>query len=367
MTSTVQKKSLIQPPENLKEAIDWVLRVSGRDNGRNDNDAIKDLAEEVIKLLDKDAGEVAGGVLRVMGENLKKVVEGLKKNHSQIPSRGLQGYLSNVKTYFTTVSHYGTAVPEERRKSFIKWLERDATKGTGGPISALADKLKQFMGCKGPKQFSGEGLIDKSNTYTSAYLENTTWANVPETNRSTCALMFLGIVPMLFLFLAYLYWQCTDTKGWKDMTHDESGSSGPGKDDLKMFFEAIGYKNCKINDSKKKGFDIAGFLESAFSELQTAYTEAKPNHPQNGSPSYPAFLGKLQDKAPTSTPSTDSPLSCCHLIASNFFTPNDTYDVKSTSPASPSFAGYSGLTALAGGAYGFNLGGLGTFMSALLA
>ncbi|GIX62726.1 uncharacterized protein BcabD6B2_21610 [Babesia caballi] len=358
----------------LKEAIDWVIQI------KNDNGAIKGLAEEVIKLLDKDAGDVAREVLEVMGKSFDKVVGELRY------TPGVSGYIPRYfvkqrKVGLQTVVDYGSAIETEKLEQFKQWLQKDVN-SNNGPITQLAEKLKDLLGYNGSNGFSGNGLIKNgSGHYTSAYLENTTWSIVSESDKKSCALIFLGIAPMIFLFVAYLYWQCEGTGGnWKDMTHDSNSGSGSGKDDLKRFFDSIGYKDCKLNQQKKKGSDIASLMDSAFSKFNTAHQAAKTDNgnaysqpaffelesAKPAAKSYRAFLNELVMSARPASPS-EYPLTCCHMIASTFFIANDTYIVEPTSPATPSFAGYSGLTALAGGAYGFNLGGLGTFMSALLA
>ncbi|GIX62722.1 uncharacterized protein BcabD6B2_21570 [Babesia caballi] len=350
------RKSLTDPPKNLKEAIDCVLRVSGRDNGNNDDQAIKGLAEELITLLDKDAGEVARGVLGVMGGTFDKVVGDLKTIEATVYSKALQTYLSNVKRYFTTVSDYGTAVPEQRRKTFIKCLENDAKNGTGGPVSALADGLKKFIGYGNNGQPAGNGIIKNGGSYQSAY-HGKQWSDI-EDQKNVCANIFLGVAPLIFYLLPFLYWKCklTDEGGWT--------SKKLSDEPLKKFMEKMGFKT-ELNDSKKDS-EVATLIGSTcFSELETAYNAAKKGMP-NPDPYYATVIRKLELSQTKLCPST-SPLSRCYRIVSPFFTPNSTYDVQSSSPATPSFLGYSGLGALAGGAYGFNLGGLGTFMSALLA
>ncbi|GIX62159.1 variant erythrocyte surface antigen-1 family protein [Babesia caballi] len=355
--------SLTTPPTNLKEAIDWVIKIS------TENGAIKGLAEELLKLLDKDAKDVAEGVLRVMGKSLKGVVEGLKKSHSQIPSRGLQGYLSNSKTFLDTVSHYGTAVPEQRRKTFIKWLEKDATKGTGGPISTLADGLKKFIGYQGNGKPDSTGIIKSRNSYQSAY-DGKQWSDV-EDQKNVCAKIFLGVAPLIFYLLPFLYWKCklpaNEDCGWKEknLNHEP----------LQKFMgsEAIGFK-AELHESKKGSHVTTLIGSTCFKEIETAYEQGKKEAQKNLStktlsmePYYATVIRHLEQSATSKPSPSTSPLSCCFAIASPFFTPNPLYIVEFTSPATPSFLGYSGLSTLAGGAYGFNLGGLGTLMSALLA
>ncbi|GIX63843.1 variant erythrocyte surface antigen-1 family protein [Babesia caballi] len=43
-------KTLTEPPENLKDAIDWVLWISGSDRERISKGGIKDLSEQIIRM-----------------------------------------------------------------------------------------------------------------------------------------------------------------------------------------------------------------------------------------------------------------------------------------------------------------------------
>ncbi|GIX63392.1 variant erythrocyte surface antigen-1 family protein [Babesia caballi] len=334
-------KKLTTPPKNLKEAIYWVLRVS-------ELRQIDQLAAALVKLLDKDAGEVARGVLGVMGKSITDLAYKLGQveevsawgdNVQRKPFKVLVSYLQTFKGNLEHVRDYGSRVSEEQLGKLKAWL----TGQPSGPIGKLADGLKTFVN-------TNYGIFQ--NPYASKYDKNqATWPTQPS-EKETCALIFVGIAPMLFYVLTYLYWQCAEDGKWKELQNESNGSSS-GKSDLKRFFDSIGYNDCKVNDSKKRGSDIATVLKSAFAELE--------NHVKLA---YPKYLGALFEKTCSES---SLPLSCCHLIASPLFTPNPPHRVHSSSPAAPSFLGYSGLTALAGGAYGFNLGGLGTFVSGLLA
>ncbi|GIX62390.1 extracellular matrix-binding ebh [Babesia caballi] len=346
-------KFLTQPPENLKEAIDWVLRVSGRDSKNNENDAIKGLAKEVKKLLSNDAREVAEGVLRVMGENLKKVVGDLKQLHgkNEISTFVLRGLLKRVHTNLKHVSDYGSAASPALIKKLCGLLQKDVESPGEGPIGKLVKGISTLIGCKAYNQFTGQGLIKQNGgPYTSAYPSASHWNNISEPDRRACALMFMGIGPILFLFLTYLYWNCEQSNGhWKSSSFSGSVSS----DALSAYLDAMGFKHAEFNQQKNQASQIAEVLKQAFSELNENVTSA-----------YSCYLGRLLNEAITND---NFPLSLSYLIATSFFTPNDTYTVEISSPATPSFLGYSGLAALGSGAYGLNLAGLGTFMSALLA
>ncbi|GIX62715.1 variant erythrocyte surface antigen-1 family protein [Babesia caballi] len=351
------QKKLTQPPKDLKEAIDWVLRVSGKDvsNGSDEGQkAIGGLAEELIKLFDKDAGEVARGVLSVMGENLKKVVGDLGKRGTSTDMPGYipKYFLNQSLVGFQAVADYGSAIDLKKLDKFKKWFKQDVERNVG-PITQLADALRKFLGYgNSTVTFDGSGIIKQNgNLYQKAY-GDASWPRKPDEQR-TCALIFLGIAPMLFLFLAYLYYWCEGHEGWS------SQNFTGGSTTLSKYMTAIGFDGEYLSTTKNNGSQVAEILTKAFQKELTNDNVKTQSH-------Y-AFQESLLQAAKEKSSPSDSPLSCCFTIATPFITPNDTYDVQSTSPAIPSFLSYSGPAVLAGGAYGLNLGGLGTLMSTLLA
>ncbi|GIX61203.1 variant erythrocyte surface antigen-1 family protein [Babesia caballi] len=104
--------SLADCPSNLKEAIDWLLRVTGKDGRGSDNTAA--LAKAVKELLGDAGKEVnsLSGTDRMNGNELKKLKDGLEK----------------AKT----------------------WFEKDVEGGlfgnSPGPIGRLSDGLAGFIG-----------------------------------------------------------------------------------------------------------------------------------------------------------------------------------------------------------------------------
>ncbi|GIX66389.1 variant erythrocyte surface antigen-1 family protein [Babesia caballi] len=352
-------KKLTEPPQNLKEAIDWVLRLSGRDSGQENGDAIKGLSEELIKLLDKDASEVASEVDGIFS----KARSGLQ---SATQKDAREAFM--FKSYLSDITRYGRTLNVDDLGHFKKALQKDVSnpgEQSGGPISKLADGLKTLIGYQqnGQKPNGTNGI--GSQNYESSYnSDNATWKSLTSSQREDCALILLGTMPVLYFGLSYLYWWCTagsnSDPGWSQHKIDGSGGSPPqNQQALKTFLEKVGFSEIQKLNETKQGSDIARFL-NGFTELSQGNPKSK---------SYPEFLGELQKKALESLPSqtkTDCPLTSLYLLSYYFIT-YPLYTVQYSRPGTPSFLGYSGLSALAGGAYGFNLGGLGTFMSALLA
>ncbi|GIX66089.1 variant erythrocyte surface antigen-1 family protein [Babesia caballi] len=343
---TPGKKSLTDPPKNLKEAIDWVIQI------KDDNEAIKGLAKELQELLKHDGSEVAMKVLdryRLVSES---VIKGLEDANSKIQQTKEKFYFTytalnnlsqGLKPFFSGSAAISTR-DVEKVKAWVSSIKDDELKQL---ITGFAEGLKTFVA-------QGTGILQASNN--SAYNSAPSWNTLTPSAKTDCAAILLGIMPVVYIGLTYLYWQCDGTGGWTQEKLDSSSGSDQGT--LKQYMEALGYKENLNNKTGKSLVD--DIMNSMFSnELRTAYGLSQTH--------YFNFLKALHEKALDSTPPNSSaPLTSLYALSYYYIT-NFLYDVQSSNPATPSFAGYSGLSALAGGAYGFNLGGLGTFMSALLA
>ncbi|GIX65330.1 uncharacterized protein BcabD6B2_47650 [Babesia caballi] len=349
MTET-KHNSLTIPPTNLKEAIDWVLRVSGKDNGQDDNGAIKGLAKEVKNLLDKD------------GSTLASEVNGLfatARSGLQSAEQTTAREASILKSYLNDITGYGRTLIEEELDHLKTELEKDISSPggqPGGPISKLANGLKTLIGYQGNgKTPDGKNGIGGSNYESSYKSVSESWNSLTTDQHRDCALTLLGIMPVLYFGLSYLYWWCEGTDGWSQ--HKINGS-GNNQDALKKFLEKVGFIDTNKLNGDKTGQNIVSFLKSGFNELSKGSASSK---------SYPEFLSELQKPLESKPPQpTSSPLTSLYALSYYYIT-NFLYILEPTSPVIPSFAGYSGTAALASGAYGLNVGGIGTFISALLA
>ncbi|GIX62705.1 variant erythrocyte surface antigen-1 family protein [Babesia caballi] len=291
MTEKLAYYSLTKEPADLKEAVDWMVRITGGDNiFPSDTDKLVKALNGVCDL--KHAGN--------LGIELQNRIIGL-----------------------------GSAL-----KTFIGY-DSDKTIGNNG------------IGKDGKVKRPGE-----INAYTPAYY-GSSWALGVEIgvewskkiNKRKAIRCFFSAIQHIYVGLTELYYNCK--KDWKN---DNLGGISGGTD-LKQFMNDNGFDKAKLN-SNMTGKQIISQSLQDFNEFTTAYNSAGQN------PSLADFRSQLEQNASTSP--SNYPLSALYILATYVY-------VQSSSPVTPSFAGYSGLTALAGGAYGFNLGGLGTLMSALLA
>ncbi|GIX61204.1 variant erythrocyte surface antigen-1 family protein [Babesia caballi] len=335
------QKSLTRPPSNLKEAIDWVLKIK-------EIRATDDLAAALEALLKHDGSEVAVRVKEVYEKICEKFCKDCEKHYNH--ASYLKQYLKKLPTFEPVEGSVA-----ETGETVLKML-----KGESGnfkySITTLAGSLQTFLGCDTSElmHFNGKGIIKNSEAnYNPAY-KNAAW--IP-TEASKCTVILLAVLPMLFLGIAYLHSRCSGSgdKGWNDMSI--KGMNGRNVSAFGYFLTEMGFPEGVLN-GEKKGSEVHSQV-SGFTELKISDTSSI-DHPYN-------FSTKLHQKAfEASPPSPSSPLTSLYLLSQYYIT-YPLHDVQSTNPATPSFLSYSGTAALAGGAYGLNLGGLGTFMSALLA
>ncbi|GIX62468.1 variant erythrocyte surface antigen-1 family protein [Babesia caballi] len=321
-----QKKSLTETPKDLKGAIDWVIQI-------DDLNKINDLAEALEKLVKRDGSDAAvrvKGVYEMICEKFCNISDTLDER----PSPVLKYYLKNLET-FDRVQPSGN----ETNEDILKRL-----KGESGnfkySITTLAGSLQTFLGCDTSElmSFNGKGIISSSpSNYNPAY-KNADWKSE---EASECAVILLAICPMLYLGLGLLYGMCGPSCIWSKKNISTSY--------IKTFLADMGFSKGNLNKNKK-GSDIVPYL-SGFTELSTG--NAKSND-------YPNFLGKLQEKALESQtpPNPSHPLTSLYLLSYLYLT-SPAYSETSITTSKASIATL-GATALAGGAYGLNIGGLDT-------
>ncbi|GIX61952.1 variant erythrocyte surface antigen-1 family protein [Babesia caballi] len=197
-------KSLTKPPTNLKEAIDWVLCLSGNyvvgGSGKS-KQAIQNLAANIITVLNNNK------VASVSGS--------------------------------TAVSLLAGDIAGSGRSTNYK------------PIESLGNALRGVIGCS-----SGEvngGGIGKPGGYQSSYSDQNPSTSV---GSEEVAKMLLSSIPLIFFGLSFLYWQC------KGDWFKHNFSDGP----MKAFLVNMGFTAEQLNE-EKKGSDVSGMF-SGFDEFR---------------------------------------------------------------------------------------------------
>ncbi|GIX64908.1 variant erythrocyte surface antigen-1 family protein [Babesia caballi] len=287
------KKSLTTPPENLKEAIDWVLRVSGRDG------TLTDKTTELTNAISVRSTATA------------------YSNNFMSEVNDMSSFISRVAAVLQSFIGYEYSGRKEDNYNF---------RINGNGIIKLGIIIAKR-----------QSQSTNNNVYTSAY-RSTSWdfavgnSNDAKIKAVQC---FYIAIEKIFEGLTKLYLKCKN--GWKN--------ENLGGTNLNHFMQKNGFEKAHLNP-QMNGNKIISQTFQGLSEFTKAYSAAGDN------PSLDAFRSQLEQNA-MSSPS-NYPLTALYILATYVY-------VQSTSPGTPSFLGYSGTAALAGGAYGFNLGGLGTF------
>ncbi|ORM40634.1 uncharacterized protein BXIN_1819 [Babesia sp. Xinjiang] len=209
-----QHTSLLCPPGNLKECIDWILCVCGKD-GLNGGDGSTDLGKEVAKLLQKAESYLTEEINKHNGAN------------------------GAAKTKL------------EKDKEVLETVKQQLNQSNGtNLIKTLADKLKAFIGYNNGN-LNGSGIGNKGNgngtKYTSSYKDDANWnATCNKNDQQQCASIFLGTIPVIFSGLTYLYWQC-DKGNAKNWTTGNIHETNP----LGIYFVCSGYDSNQLNQNKK--------------------------------------------------------------------------------------------------------------------
>ncbi|GIX60621.1 variant erythrocyte surface antigen-1 family protein [Babesia caballi] len=192
-------KKLTDCPSNLKEAIDWILRVTGKDTVGGSQNGSSQLADAVSKLL----------------EGVQSSSPGLKEKLDEI-----KGALSSGPN--------------------------------NGIIGALAEGLAKFKeGIKSMNYNSAYESLEWGTFFQDAPTASTGSKTPPEVG----AKIFLACLPMIFSVLSYLYWRCSEKGGWTEM---KLWGSTP----LQFFMESVGFDPDKHLDTGKNGQQVATAFQS---------------------------------------------------------------------------------------------------------
>ncbi|ORM39722.1 uncharacterized protein BXIN_0134 [Babesia sp. Xinjiang] len=292
------KKALTECPANVREAVDWILRVRGKDgrgaDGTTDEKAIKGLAGAAAE------------------------------------------QLSCVEPY----------VQGEDRDVFTSVLDAlRENEGANGLIAKLSKKLAGFVGytnsppggkwALGTSKGIGKNDRTGNDTYKTVYGDSS-WN--PAANKvTTCAKIFLGIIPLLFSGLSYLYWQCN--KGKTPKTNDRWANQqiNEENDTICTSLQSMGYIISQLDDkggTKVAGTDVAGLLVvfKQFGEC-TSVSNSSNNDTTVVQGSFAEFVEYLHDndvkkKTGQGHDVKRHPLACLYIAAETYFQVIEQRDTK---------------------------------------
>ncbi|GIX62670.1 uncharacterized protein BcabD6B2_21050 [Babesia caballi] len=286
-------KSLTDCPSNLKEAIDWILRVTGKDGGAG---KVDELAAEIVKVQDlKQAFTEAV-------EDMRKKVEVAEKSLDAGPQTKLQleqrlNDLSGLLTAYEGLKGWlGLGNGGQGKEKLKKLIEK------------FAEGLMSFM----------ESINEKGISYKRAYVQLSGALSTIQKAGD----IFLGCMPMVFFGLSFLCWRCRTNNGeWNDLQFNGGGShfkltQGIFQADMRLFTTSLGFSEL----SSYRGEDVfEKIMKDKFKEFTTANEKSLT--------SYTGFLRCLQSKLnsaissqpPTADLEDGHTLVSLYLISSAYF------------------------------------------------
>ncbi|EDO05472.2 variant erythrocyte surface antigen-1 alpha subunit [Babesia bovis T2Bo] len=286
------KASLTEAPTNLKEAIDWVLRVTGRDGKENKDECICGLAAAVTDLLQSVELEYHGyqGDVKNGAEGDSKTTKGASADTVKGHLNGLfslvqgLGGTAVVRTYIDQLAQYlKDLTPNDMSCGKCGCLKVGAENhhlgrgcdkcdgdkcgkpgagggcqcqckgGASGCTSASDCKCDRKCGCtidtyrsayRG--RYSSESYVGETIT---AYRECMWNSPTNTTSRHQCARILLGSVCLIWSGLTYMYW----TGKWHGTSPRWNNHilDGSGLDDgtLSQWLQALGFPKDMLNNS----------------------------------------------------------------------------------------------------------------------
>ncbi|GIX61614.1 variant erythrocyte surface antigen-1 family protein [Babesia caballi] len=242
MTHSPAKK-LTDCPSNLKEAIDWILRVTGKD-GQNGpgigTDNVEDLAQAVCEL---------PGFATVIVGAVRDKERGPNGVHVEVN-------LSKLNDTYT-LSHIITDLAEGSRV-FIGYDKgrRGTIEGTGIADVPKKNKSKPYDSLEDWRRNGPDG-------YFLSYPPEATWHRDvmnarenggPSKAKVKCAIILLGCMPLFYYGLTYLACWCGyemhDAWNNKQFDGKDEGKKLGGEGALSKFMQAMGYQWTSLSKSK---------------------------------------------------------------------------------------------------------------------
>ncbi|GIX63765.1 variant erythrocyte surface antigen-1 family protein [Babesia caballi] len=246
-------------PSNLKEAIDWILRVTGKD-GQSvpGGDGSSGLAGAVSKLL--SAADI---------EQLKPPIT-INKGLIENLATGLAKFIGYDNSRQGTITNGGiAAVPSAGGKPHYS-----IQSASSGGYYLTYDP--------------GNSGCNWNDVQTSA------------TNKEICARIFLSVIPLIWSALSYLYFKCRQGAEW----HEEIFVGGP----LGDFMFSMWLNPSRLQKNQKGNHVVTSAL-SKFEEFKTAQTEN----------SYADFVQKLRDTGLQKWQGSSPSPSQSHFLSGLYF------------------------------------------------
>ncbi|ORM39644.1 uncharacterized protein BXIN_0094 [Babesia sp. Xinjiang] len=298
-------KSLTESPRNLKEAIDWILRLTGKDgsNGKKTNDTtIASLARGLKTLLVNIQPQVHDSDTDVFQDVVNALDAESINGKKNTVDYSLIGSLSDGLAAFIGYKNWG------------KDWEFEKGYGIGYKKVVTSVKPGSVVGIS-----SASGVSASDDEWEDASAYESAVINHVKGKTHYCSKIFLGCIPLIFSGLSYLYWQCNTGRNKKNGGDRWSGDYQKVNDSntaLGLYMVALGYLTTELNKDKNAE-KVKTLLEEEFSEFSDLATQNKQgggNDSAVGKP-FSDFIREI--KSDFDVPSY--PLVCLHLVSTIYF------------------------------------------------
>ncbi|GFE56037.1 variant erythrocyte surface antigen beta subunit, putative [Babesia ovis] len=268
MAAASQQTGLLKSPTNLKEAIDWILRVTNKDG----------------------QGNGASGSSTHMFCELAAALRDLLSDVDQELLANERNLVSEVVDTIRDVG--GTYFLKEMIIMFGQGLQ-GMVMGKGSSTTGVTDIAEHGICSKGG---SSSGYASKSSYNASS----ATWENVrnSDANVITCAKTMMGCIPLVFGAITYIYWKSSYKGGNGFRCHD--------------YLKALGYKDSELNsDITKQSSKVKELLEKCFNGLDKVKDKVS-------NATYAKFLMDLEANTST-TSGVSTALMKFYILATGYF------------------------------------------------
>ncbi|GIX62605.1 variant erythrocyte surface antigen-1 family protein [Babesia caballi] len=286
----------------IKEVLEKVKKVSSlkkQSSVKEFANKVKDYFTNVLQQVEsngkvKSAGNGLNTKVKELNTKLGTLVDKVGEQTDTYPINVGQSNVGNqtgLKTHIDEIYKAGSGALTQLRGAFPDLSKQPAAYA----LSAAA--------------YNGVNLfVTVLQTDYTSYYKGATWNQVSgDGNHKTCAKIFLACLPLIFNGLSYLYWKCSDTKGWNDMT---LGSPEP-----KAFMNIMTDKS-RLFNSNKSATDVVSQAFKGFTEFSKCTSSAT---------SYADFLKKFRGNCLTtwqgssSAATDDTFLSGLYLCSTSYF------------------------------------------------
>ncbi|GIX62388.1 variant erythrocyte surface antigen-1 family protein [Babesia caballi] len=278
------------------EAIDWLLRVTGKDGGGGSNDGATKLAQAVKGL-------------EGFSEAITAAADKLKDNKSGDAAQALQ----NIADSTTLGKIIGQLA--EGLRDFIGYKDGDGTITGNGigrkPKGKNSDHEKPWANLDELRRNSnGKGYYYSYDPQTAT--TSSVDLNEPQKPKAQrCAKIFLSCLPIVVSALSHIYWRCSLNNGWSSLNLTDNSSA------LGDYLFIMGYHPL-ILQKDQTGHKVIEQIKKTFKDLDVAATShSKSTYLKF----YNAVKTQLNDKLKsTSDELKNYPIASLYFAAQNYFT-----------------------------------------------